>query len=229
MDCPQRTRKRPIAGELANQDTKCEHVGPGVARLALQLLRRHVARRANQEPRLCHLDRGSVSIRPITARQPEVENLDAAVHGAHHVLGLEIPVCNAVRVRSGERRGNVACRLQDIGWRRTCAACDFLSQRSSVDILRGDEQIAVIFLERVDGADARMRQPRRSPRFAPQPLAMCRISGEPWRDGLEREVAAEACIGGEINPSHPAPPKLADDRVRADHAPGFEGIVFFEQ
>ena len=49
---------------------------------------------------------------------------------------------------------------------------DLVPQRLAVDELGGDEQLAVQFLERVDGADAGMRQRRRRPRFAAQPLAL---------------------------------------------------------
>ena len=84
---------------------------------------------------------------------------------------------DAVRVRLGERLGDFAGRSA-----RSSAADgrrpdrDFLAERGAVDEFGDDEQLVVDFLERVDGADARMRQAGGRPRLAPQPFALRRIA-----------------------------------------------------
>src|SRR5258707_84808 len=103
------------------------------------------------------------------ARESEVEDLQPAVAGAHDVLGFQIAMHDAARMRAGERRGELACGSNDLVRRRTALGADLFAEGMTVDELSGDVEITVDLLERVNGADARMRQRRRRARLAPQP------------------------------------------------------------
>ncbi len=211
------------ARNLVDQHAEREHVRAGISPAALQLLGRHVARRADQHARLGHLHGTRVVLRHIGPGEPEIQDLDAPVGRAHDVLGLQIAMDDATGVGRRQRRGDVARRPQDVRGERPRAAGDFLAQRPPVHVLRGDEQVAVVLFERVNGADPWMREPCRSTRFPAQPLPLCGIADQPGCDRLERDVSSQARIGREIDPAHSSPAELPHDGVRTDDASRFVG------
>ena len=79
---------------------------------------------------------------------------------------------DAARMRAGQRRRQLARRPDDVVRRRPRAAGDFVAQRLAVDEFGCDVQLVADLFERVDGADAGMRQRRRRARLAAQPIAM---------------------------------------------------------
>ena len=97
--------KRPLSGShFEERHSQGEDVGALIHRLALDLLRGHVGNRAENrsfpgDPLGGNL--GTVLSREFGSqlRQAEVENLDPALRGDHHIAGLQIPVNDSLRMR----------------------------------------------------------------------------------------------------------------------------------
>jgi hypothetical protein len=213
------------AGVLVQQHAEREHVGARVDRLSVDLFRRHIRRRADDHAGLGHVcDRVRSAWRACAdavawfdnARETEVEDLQAAVTRAHHVFGFEIAVDDAAAVRLGERGRQLARGRNDVLRGRPGARLDLLAQRVTVDELGHDVQLAADFLERVHGADARMRQRRGGARLAAQSLAMRVARQQMGNERLQRDRTIETRIRGQVDATHPAAADFAHDPVRPD-------------
>ena len=88
-------------GIFRDEHAEREHIGSCIRAFTIQLLGRHIRRRADDRPWKRHgnhrLPRGRVE-----ARQTEVENLDRALPGPHDVLRLEIAVDDAAAMGVSE-------------------------------------------------------------------------------------------------------------------------------
>ena len=96
-------RRQPPRQELVGDDAEGEHVG-GEPRAPVGLLRRHVAEGARVG------DRDGRARRE--ARDAEVRERGVPVREDQHVLGLHVAVQDALGVRMGESRGDVAHHAQ---------------------------------------------------------------------------------------------------------------------
>ena len=88
----------------------------------------------------------------MTAREPEVEHLHVAVAPDHDVLGLDVPMDDAGRMRGGQRPRHLP---SDIHRRRLrLRGLDERTQGLAVDELLHDEELAAGCLpDFVDGDD----------------------------------------------------------------------------
>ena len=94
--------RRPAGDHLVQHGTERVEVGHGVRVLAERLLRRHVRRGADDQPRLR-------DAAPVHAEgEAEVAELRHAVLGEEDVGGLQVAVHDAARVRVLERLGDAA-------------------------------------------------------------------------------------------------------------------------
>ena len=109
------------------------------------------------------------------------------------------------------------------------ASGNLIAQRVALDELRGDVELAVELLQRIDGADAGMRQHRGGASLASQPLSMVRLAGQLRGERLERNGAAEPAVRGKIHAPHAAASDLADDGVGAKHRARLERVVVLEK
>ena len=100
-------------------------------------------------------------------REAEIEDLEVAVGRPHHVLGLQIAVHDPLAVGFGERRGQLVRRPADLVAAVRLAGLDLVAEGVAVHVLSGDEHVAPELLERIDGADPRVRQQRGGSRLAP--------------------------------------------------------------
>ena len=97
-----------------------EQIGAMIGRLAPNLLRRHIAHRAEHRARLgraslCSRLRLVVATRflgPVPAGETEIQDLERAVAGDEQILGFQIPVDDAPLMR-GRKPGSDLSRIFD--------------------------------------------------------------------------------------------------------------------
>jgi hypothetical protein len=85
-----------------------------------------------------HLEFGAVGLLFGEFRQTKIENLHVAVLPDHYVLGLDVPVNDAGRVRSAERIGNLHNHVKSFV-KSERLLVNRLPQRLAGDELRGYE------------------------------------------------------------------------------------------
>ena len=132
-DCARGLMRRLAGQQLVENNSQSEKIGARIGILPLGLLRRHVFRSADQDAGLGqsrHFQR---------ARDAEVHHRDFAKLIHHDVLGLQVPVHHAFRVRGLQGFGD----LPDDRRRRLRRILPALGQRGpevlSLDVLHGDE------------------------------------------------------------------------------------------
>ena len=102
-------------------------------------------------------------------RQAEVENLGVSALGDENVGGLDVAMDDAFAVRGVERVGDFDGQAeQDVHFQRT--AGDAVLEGHAIQILHGDEGLAVLLADVVDGADVGMIERGSGPGFAPKAL-----------------------------------------------------------
>ncbi len=119
--------------------------------------------------------------------------------------------------------------LADDAVRRRALADHLVAKRVPFDELRDDIQLAVEFLERIDGADAGMGEERCRARFTPEPLAVNRIARELGRERLQRNSASKPAVGGQIHAAHAASTELANDGIGAQNRARLQRVLLFQQ
>ena len=193
--------------ELVDDDAQGEDVRPLVRRLGLDLLRRHVAGRADEHARtgersfdcrqLGHCVRGE-------RRAPgdaEVEYLDAVVRRDHDVSRLEIAVDDALRVRGGDG-GSDPGGVGKGAIEREPGRGNGAIERHAGDVLHDEEVDAAVLLDGVDRDAVRVIERRRGARFAEQAAGRFRIGRR--RQHLDRDRPIQHRIAGAIDRPHPA-------------------------
>ena len=146
--------ERVTAGNhLEQHQPEREHVARRIRLRPAGLFRRHVAQRADDRPRLRRRYRlaGLVDL----PCESEVQDLDVAIGPEHHVLGLDVPMHHATRMRCGESAGNLRGDASGLENRQGTGG-DPLAERLSFDELRDHERPAVKVAEIVDDQDVRM-------------------------------------------------------------------------
>ena len=144
------------------------------------------------------------------ARDPPVHDEHLAERADHDVLGLQVAVDHAVRVRE---RDGIADALEDAEALRQRHARRERVEPRSVDPLHRVEDAAV--RQRagvVDGNDPRMLEPRDDARLAQHPLRGRGI-GDARGDDLERDLPSEDGVVGEVDRAHPSVTQLLENPV----------------
>ena len=180
VDARRCDEQRPAAVQrLVQRDAEAELIGARVERLAAELLGRHVRRRADERAGLGHGRRrrdGASTALPTSGgsdrllrepREPEVHDAHGAVAPDHDVLGLEVAVDDAGRVRRRQPAPGGDEHVQDL------APASRLRAQPRVDGLAFDElhrdvDAIVDGARVVDGDDVRVRQARDRARLAQQ-------------------------------------------------------------
>ena len=198
-----------------------------IDREAFHLLGRHVADRPHDRPGLrvararrgARLLAGGNGLDPLG--QAEVEDLDVAVSADEEVLGLQVPVDDALLVG----RGKALCDLQRVVHGlllgdRTCV--ELPAQRLAFQKLHDGVGDAVLVAEVVDGKDVRMRQRRDGLRFALEPRERVGIRGDGLGQDLDRDVPIELLVPRPVDLSHPtrAERRRGSRRARERELPG---------
>ena len=168
---------------------------------AQQLLRGHVARRANANARFGDLRDGLGVVEWTGGRlhrlcQPEVHHLDVALRGQHHVRRLQVTVHQPLRVRLVEGFGDLGGDLERAP-RRHLPARQRRLQRFTGNVLHHDAGAAVYLSDLVNLADEGVVEPRRRPRFALQALACGGVRLERLGQELDGDLAPELRVVGQ--------------------------------
>ncbi|CAA9298234.1 MAG: hypothetical protein AVDCRST_MAG11-638 [uncultured Gemmatimonadaceae bacterium] len=202
------------AGEhLVADDAERVDVAPPVdLALAERLLRAHVGRGAQH-----HADLGE----PLGARARERARRDAEVgdHGAaalaveQDVVGLDVAVHHAARVRVGERVGDVGEDAADHGHRRARLPAEARAEALPLDERHDEVGQPVALVDRVDGHHVRVRERRGGLHLALEPRAHVGAEREVGREHLERHAASQAAVARLVDDGHRPPADLVLDVV----------------
>ena len=155
---------------------------------------------------------------------PKSATLAWPVGGQQHVLGLEVAVDDALRGRLGEAAEHA---LEHAGDVRERQPADERPQRPALEVLHRDERHAVV-LEVLDHRHhARVVERAADARLLQEAIGERGVGGVRGVQLLQRDLAVERGLAGEVDGRHAAAAKLAHDLVAADdtgwirrHVPG---------
>ena len=203
-------RHRP-AQQLKRRTAQRVLIGPPVHLPALDLLRRHVRRRAQHQPRpgqrRARPALGQAEIRQVHVIRQARPRID------QHVRGLDIAVHQPRPVRRIQRAGHRRDhrRHPDRGQRPLPAQQPpHVTPRHEP---HRDEQHPARLPGLIHRQDVRVIDRRRGPGLAQEPAAELLIGGQPRRQHLQRHHPAQPLIAGAEHHRHPARPDLPLQQV----------------
>ena len=129
---------------------------------------------------------------------------------------------DAPLVRRADRIGERNTDLEQLVERHP-ALRDALRERPAVHQLHREEEHALVLLDRVDRDDAGVVERGDGARFALETGAAIGVVGESLRQHLERDLAAELRVLGEVHLAHAAGAQRAEDPVVRDGLSDHEG------
>jgi hypothetical protein len=137
-------------------------------------------------------------------REAEVAELDAAVVGEQHVLGLEVAVHDAGRVRGGEARQHCVHDVDGLLGRELLVVLQQLAQRDSGQVFH-DEVRHVGVLALVEDVDhVRVREAGGRAGLLHEPRLERVVVGEVPVHDLDRDAPFEPQVGREVHRGHAA-------------------------
>ena len=168
----------------------------------IELLGRHVRRRAG-ELRVARARRGG---------QPEVGDPRAAAAVDHDVGWLQIAMHEAAVVRRREARADVARQRQRLVGREASDAPEQRGEVFAIDVLHGDEVIAVDFNHVVQATDVRVRDLPADAHLVVERVEAARVAD---RNVFERDALAELQVIGAVDLPRPSAADQRNDPVAA--------------
>ena len=163
---------------------------------------------------------GGVAGRGDRPGQPEVGDLDRAVVGDQHVLGLDVAVHDARVVGRRQRGQHRREQVQRPRRRQRRLLADHVTQRAARDVLHREEQRAVVVALVEDGHHVRMRQLRGGPGLGHEPAAELGVVAQPEVHHLERDDPVQPHVERLVDGRHAA---LGDARTHpvppVEHTP----------
>ena len=223
VECRRQDGRRAVAAEgapaaegLVEEGARGEEVRARVDGVAEDLLGGHVARRSHDEPGRRELAaRVRVEGRRLGRLVGEAEvHEPAAVRGEEEVRGLHVAVDDAGIVQRGEPLEEVEGEVERLAGRQG-PAVQARRERLAGQELHDDERLAVVLSDLVDRAQVRVAHPRRRARLAQEapPRRVVRALQH-----LQRDLAPQLLVLGEVHPAHAALADEADDAVAPDPA-----------
>ena len=216
-------------GHLVEEDAEGEDVGAAVHGQALRLLRGHVGHRPHDAPVLRHRLRLAGRLVAVVGRvvaqlgQPEVEHLEPPVRGQHDVLGLEVPVQDALAVGRAHRVGEGDGEREE-PLHREPARRDLLAEGLALDVLHGEEADPVGFLDGVEGHDSGVAERGHRLRLPLEAGDLLRVGRRLGRQHLEGHPTGEHGVLGQVHLAHAPRAERLEDAVRAE-SPAHEAAV----
>ena len=200
----------PVAEQLEDDGAHREDVAPVVDRQPAHLLGRHVVEAADEragvgDPRIGQL------------RDAEVQDLQPAAPLLHHqVGGLDVAVDDAEGVGVGQPVAELFEEPELAGDRGRLPPPDPRRQRLAVDVLHGDEGLALLLADVEDADDVLVLEDAGGIGFlheAPPDLFVV----EPFLEELDGDrAAADLGVAGAQERAHAARPDRAHNLVAAD-------------
>ena len=135
--------------------------------------------------------------------------------GDEDICGLDVAMNDAFGVGGIERVGDLDGQTErDVGLER--AAGDAMFQRDPFEEFHGDEGLAILLADIVDGADVGVVECGGSLGFALKAGEGLGIAGNLFGEKFEGDEAAEAGVFGFVDNTHATASKLFDDAVVGD-------------
>ncbi len=218
-----------LPGErLVHHDAGGVHVGARVELEPADLLRAHVVRRAAHEP-----GRGELRVvLRLQLRDAEVEHLYVLATRAQRldedVLGLEVAVDDAGRMRVVERGKRLAEQLCDARGRQRPLVAHDLRERAAAQHLHDDVQGAGRGLPEVeDGDRVRVVQAAGGARLVLEALRGHRVRGNLRVEHFDRDLRVEAEVHAAVDAAHCAHADQLEQLVLTDERRADERVALF--
>ena len=135
--------------------------------------------------------------------------------GDEDVCGLDVAVNDSLGVGGSECVGDFDSPVEHvIQWQGL--AGDAMLQRGAFHVFHGDERLAVLIADFVDGADVGMIQCGRCSRLSSKAFESLRVLGHVFGKKFERDKTTEGGILRFVDDTHAAAAELFDDAVVRD-------------
>jgi len=211
-------------GHFIEDGAKREKVSARVEFLAGDLLGGHVSNGAESGARAGEMFRhvesgggdvfGSFGIAEDFG-EAEVEHLCYASASNKDIAGFDVAMDDAFGVSGVEGVSDFnGQRQQSLHGHGTTG--DLVLQRHALKELHGDEGVAVLLANVVDGANVGMIEGRGSLGFAPKASESMRIASDIGREEFQGDAAVEADVLGLIDHAHSAAAEFFEDEVMRD-------------
>ena len=138
------------------------------------------------------------------ARDPEVGQLHGAVAGQEHVLGLDVAVDHALRLRVGERPAHLGADPRGLGRRQRALAPHARLEVLPLDELHDEVRPLGVLAAVEQVHEVRVRQAGDQERLAPEPLGVLLVGQQPRVQALHRDVATQHGVGRAPDRRHSA-------------------------
>ena len=144
--------------------------------------------------------------------EAEIEDFRGAAFHDENVCGLDVAVQDAILVRGIERVGELDADFH-CAWNRQGAAFEQTVQRLAVEEFHHNEGVALAFLDRVNGADARMIQGGSRARFPEKSFQRLRGAVRLLGKKLQGDAPAKFGVLRFVDDAHASGAELAEDSV----------------
>ena len=220
--------KRALSSEhLVQHGTERKDVCAMIDELPAQLLRCHVAHRAEQHAwlrpdRRCRdiarsRNRGHLH----EFREAEVQNFHATAGSDKHVLRFQIPMNNSLLMSRGQTMRDLNRVFHGLAnW--DGASVETLPQRFAFEQLRDNVRCTLMPADVVYGENVGMVQRRCRTRLLLEPLEPLWVGRETRRQNLNGYVASETRVASFVDLSHSAGPNGRKDFIRAKANAGMQ-------
>ena len=151
------------------------------------------------------------------AGQAEVAELDPAVVGDQDVFRLDVPVDQAGGVGGAEAFDDRIDQGQGQPRRQGALVVDDVAQRVALDVLHHQIGEPAVFALVQDAHDVRVGEPGGGLGFAAQPVQELRVVGQMGMEDLQRDIALQPLVRGEVDGGHPAAGKPGLNLVAVVH------------
>ena len=138
-----------------------------------------------------------------------------AAAGDEKIGGLDVAMNDSLGVRGIERVGNFDGDIeQAVEFER--AAVDHVLQCGAIEKFHGDERLAILFANIVDGANVRMVQRRGCLRFALEAPQGLRVAGDFVGKKFQSDETLQTSVLGLVNHAHATAAKIFHDAVMGE-------------